>query len=146
MGLSRNSAGDDDRMGVENAEHMRPAVLVVDDEEDIRNMLRLTLTRAGYDVREAENGEIALERMQGELPDLILLDVLMPGMDGFTVCRQVRADERTAHIPILMLSARSDAGSRQEGIRAGATQYLTKPQPIDQLIRHVADALNSSPG
>lgn len=146
MGLSRNSVGEDDQMGDLNEEQSRPTILVVDDEEDIRNMLRLTLTRAGYDVREAEDGEIALERLQGDLPDLILLDVLMPGMDGFGVCREVRADSRTAPIPILMLSARSDSFSRQEGIRAGATQYLTKPQPIDQLLRHVADALNAPPG
>ena len=97
-------------------EQERAAVLVVDDEEEIRNVLRLMLTRAGYEVREAEDGETALDRIQDDAPDLILLDVLMPGMDGFEVCRRVRADSEAAHIPILMLSARTDTRSRQEGI------------------------------
>lgn len=125
-----------------NEEQERLAVLVVDDEEEIRTVLRLTLTRAGYDVREAEDGESALESIQDDLPGLILLDVLMPGMDGFEVCRRVRADSEIASIPILMLSAKTDSRSRQEGLLAGATKYLTKPQAPAQLIQHVTDALN----
>ena len=120
-------------------------ILIVDDEDEIRTVLRLTLTRAGYDVREAEDGESALESIQDNLPDLILLDVLMPGMDGFEVCRRIRGGTETAHIPILMLSAKTDTRSRQEGMRAGATKYLTKPIAPDQLIRHVADVLNNAP-
>lgn len=124
------------------AEQERLSILVVDDEEEIRSVLRLMLTRAGYDVREAEDGESALVAVQGKLPDLILLDVLMPGMDGFEVCRRVRAEAATSRIPILMLSAKTDARSREEGLRAGATAYLTKPFVPAELIRHVEAALD----
>ncbi len=119
----------------------RAAILVVDDEDDVRTVLRLMLTHAGYDVREAEDGEIALRRIEQEPPDLILLDVLMPGMDGFEVCRRVRENPQTANIPVIILSARKDSRSRQEGFRAGATKYLTKPLAPDQLIWHVSDTL-----
>jgi CheY-like chemotaxis protein len=126
----------------ENQERQnRFAILVVDDEEEIRTVMRLTLTLAGYEVREAEDGESALESVQINPPDLILLDVLMPGMDGFEVCRQVRADPATAHIPILILSARTDSLSREAGFRAGATKYLTKPISPPQLLRYIAEAL-----
>lgn len=133
----------DEEATISPEEEQRPlSILVVDDEEQMRTVLRLTLTRAGYDVREAEDGETALARLREALPDLILLDVLMPGMDGFEVCRQVRADERTADIPVVILSGKTAARYRQEGIDAGATLYLTKPQMPDQLVRHVADTLN----
>jgi DNA-binding response OmpR family regulator len=107
-------------------------------------LLRLMLTRAGYDVREAEDGKRALTSVEVEAPDLIILDVLMPGMNGFDVCRRVREDSKSAHIPILILSAKTDSRSKAEGLEAGATAYLTKPLAADQLIRHVADALDSS--
>jgi CheY-like chemotaxis protein len=120
----------------------RPVILVVDDEEEIRRVMRLTLTIAGYDVREAENGEKALESLRRNPPDLILLDVLMPGMDGFEVCRIVRADPATADIPILILSARTDTQSKEEGFRAGATKYLTKPISPPQLLHHIVEVLD----
>ena len=125
-------------------EQEQVVILVVDDEDEIRTVLRLMLTSAGYEVREAEDGESALESVHKDPPDLILLDVLMPRMDGFEVCRRVRADSETAHIPILILSAKTDSRSRQEGMLAGATEYLTKPQSAVQLIRHVADAIQGS--
>jgi CheY-like chemotaxis protein len=120
------------------------SILVVDDEEQVRTVWRLVLTRAGYNVREAEDGETALARLREEVPDLILLDVLMPGMDGIEVCRQVRADSRTAAIPILIVSGKTDPRSRQEGLDAGATLYLTKPQPPEQLLRRVAEVLGQA--
>jgi DNA-binding response OmpR family regulator len=119
-------------------------ILVVDDEDDIRAVVRLTLTRAGFEVREAADGESALSSVEEELPDLILLDVLMPGIDGFEVCRQLRADERTAELPILIYSAKSDAQSRQDGLDAGATDYLMKPLRPEHLIAHVRRALENS--
>jgi CheY-like chemotaxis protein len=82
--------------------------------------------------------------LQKNPPDLILLDVLMPGMDGFEVCRHVRADSETAHIPILILSARTDSQSREEGFRAGATKYLTKPISPPQLLHQIDEALNDA--
>jgi DNA-binding response OmpR family regulator len=142
MEVSQNNAvrrGEADEL---SEEPRRSVILVVDDEEQIRTVLRLILTRAGYEVREAEDGEIGLRRIQNDPPDLILLDVLMPGMDGFTVCRQVRAGSHTAHIPIFMLSAKTDPRSREEGIRAGASSYLTKPINFEQLLQNVAEALD----
>ena len=144
MGVTRSTLVNSDREDGLNIEQERVTILVVDDEEDIRAVLGLILTRAGYDVREAEDGESALVSVERDPPGLILLDVLMPGMDGFEVCRRVRTDPETAHIPILMLSAKTDSRSRQEGISAGATAYLTKPQAPAQLLRHVADALASA--
>jgi DNA-binding response OmpR family regulator len=144
MGLMHTTLEEENLTDAQQAASGRQCVLVVDDEEEIREVLRLTLTLAGYDVREAEDGKRALASVEVDPPDLIILDVLMPGMNGFDVCRQVRGDSHSAHIPILMLSARTDARSKAEGLRAGATAYLTKPLAAEQLIRHVADALDSS--
>ncbi len=117
-------------------------LLVVDDEAAIRTVLRLTLVRAGYDVTEAENGEDALSKVREEKPDLLLLDVMMPGMDGFAVCEQLRTDPETADLPIIMLSARTDAHSKRESKRVGATKYLTKPLSAEKLLFHVGEALS----
>jgi CheY-like chemotaxis protein len=95
-------------------------------------------------VTEAENGEDALSRVQEGRPDLILLDVMMPGMDGFAVCERLRQSPDTADLPIIMLSARSDSRSRQEGRRVGATKYLTKPLEANKLLRHVEEALEKA--
>lgn len=119
----------------------KPTLLVVDDEDEIRLVLRLVLVRAGYEVSEAENGEEALRKVQLERPDLIILDVMMPGMDGFAVCEEIRRQPDTADLPVIILSARSDSASRSRGMRAGATKYLTKPLAPDQLLFHVRDIL-----
>ena len=124
-------------------ERDRVVILVVDDEEEIRTVMRLSLTIAGYEVREAEDGQSALNALQKKLPDLILLDLLMPGIDGFEVCRHVRADSQTAHIPILILSARTDLRSREEALLAGATKYLTKPISPPQLLQQINEVLDS---
>jgi len=120
------------------------SVLVVDDEPMARTLLRLMLVRAGFEVSEAENGFDALEKVEGNLPDLILLDVMMPGMDGFTVCQKVRAREETADLPIIMLSAKTDSDSINRGLLVGATKYLTKPISPEELTKHVRSALNNS--
>ncbi|MDX1412565.1 MAG: response regulator [Candidatus Promineifilaceae bacterium] len=116
-------------------------ILVVDDEVAIRTMLRLTLVRAGYEVTEAENGEDALQKVSEDAPRLVLLDVMMPGMDGFAVCEQLRSDPQTADIPVIIFSAKTDARSKREGKRVGATKYLTKPLTPEQLLFHVEDVL-----
>lgn len=123
---------------------MSQSVLVVDDEPMARTLLRLMLVRAGFEVSEAENGFDALEKVEGNLPDLILLDVMMPGMDGFTVCQKVRAREETADLPIIMLSAKTDSDSINRGLLVGATKYLTKPISPEELTKHVRSALNNS--
>lgn len=120
------------------------SILIVDDEDMIRSLLRLTLVRAGYDVSEAENGREGLRIVREEEPDLVLLDVMMPGMDGFAVCEQIRQDPVVADIPVIMLSARKDPQSRRDSKRAGASNYLTKPWVPDELLWHVDQALKSA--
>ncbi len=120
------------------------SILVVDDEELIRSLLRLTLVRAGYDVIEAETGEEGITIVREQRVDLILLDVMMPGIDGFAVCEQIRQDPDMAHIPIIMLSARKDPQSRRESERVGATDYLTKPWATDVLLWRVDRALKNA--
>ncbi len=124
--------------------HAPRRVLVVDDEEDIRTVLRLVLTRAGYDVAEAEDGETALERIAEAAPDVVVLDVMMPGLGGYAVCQILREEPRTALLPVIMLSARTDTRSRQEGFNAGATRYLTKPLRVDELLRHLDEVLDTA--
>ncbi len=120
------------------------SILIVDDEDRIRQLLRLTLVRAGYDVVEAESGAEGVRIIQEQAPDLVFLDVMMPEMDGFATCRQIREDAHGNRIPIIMLSARKDARSRQQSRQAGANAYLTKPWNTDELLWHVEDKLRGS--
>ncbi|MBX3060169.1 MAG: response regulator [Anaerolineae bacterium] len=122
---------------------MTQSVLVVDDEPMARTLLRLMLIRAGFNVTEAEDGFDALDKVRKNRPDVILLDVMMPGMDGFAVCERLRNDVDTAALPIIMLSAKTDLGSINRGLRVGATVYLTKPISPEDLTRHVLEALEN---
>ncbi len=122
---------------------MTQSVLVVDDEPMARTLLRLMLVRAGFNVTEAEDGFDALDKVRKNRPDIILLDVMMPGMDGFAVCERLRNDMDTAALPIIMLSAKTDLGSINKGLRVGATVYLTKPISPEDLTRHVREALEN---
>ena len=128
------------------AESANPSVLVVDDEPTARTMLRLILVRAGFEVLEAQDGSEALDEVQRNVPDLMILDIMMPGIDGFEVCRILRNQDETADLPIIMLSARADAESVNRGLLLGATKYLTKPVMPDELTRHVREVLNVSDG
>jgi DNA-binding response OmpR family regulator len=120
------------------------SVLVVDDEPMARTLLRLMLVRAGFAVIEAENGFEALAKAQQQRPDIVLLDVMMPGMDGFTVCETLRQQSETADLPIIMLSAKTDLASVNKGIRLGATEYLTKPISPDELTQQVQNVLEQN--
>lgn len=124
---------------------MTQSVLVVDDEPMARTLLRLMLVRAGFNVSEAENGYDALEKVKLNVPDIILLDVMMPGMDGFEVCKTLRDVEATATLPIIMLSAKTDLDSINKGLRLGATKYLTKPISPEALTNHVKETLGAMP-
>jgi len=105
-------------------------------------MLRLILVRAGFEVREAKDGYQALEEVDRLMPDLMLLDIMMPGMDGFAVCEALRKDSKTASLPIIMLSARADPESIKTGLSLGASKYLTKPVTPDELTSQVREVLS----
>lgn len=120
------------------------SILVVDDEPMARTLLRLMLVRAGFLVTEAEDGYDALAKVERSKPDLVLLDVMMPGIDGFAVCESLRSEVETAQVPVIMLSAKTDLTSISKGLRVGATKYLTKPISPDELTRHVRDVLQSN--
>ncbi|MCC7261304.1 MAG: response regulator [Candidatus Latescibacteria bacterium] len=116
-------------------------VLVVDDERLNRTLLRSLLQAAGYQVTEAEDGEQALQQVGAEAPDVILLDVMMPGLDGYTVCRRIKEDQATAHLPILIVTALNDREARLEGIGAGANDFLTKPIDRQEVLLRVQNAV-----
>src|SRR6202042_2160698 len=116
-------------------------VLIVDDEEHNRTLLRDPLEARGYVVEEAENGTQALQRIAVRAPDVILLDLMMPKMDGFEVCRLLRRDPRTAHVPILMITALSERGDRLLGIQAGANDFLKKPNDLQDVMLRVGNAV-----
>lgn len=106
---------------------MRTRVLIVDDEPDLLELVRYNLTQAGYDVACVTSGEEALAHVRLHTPDLIVLDVLLPGADGLEVCKALRRNPQTAAIPIVMLTARSEDADIVAGLELGADDYLTKP-------------------
>ena len=118
----------------------RSLVLVVDDEEHNRILLCDSLEARGYDLVEAENGLLALEKVAARPPDVILLDAMMPKMDGFEVCRRLKKDPATAAIPILMVTALSERKERLMGIEAGANDFLCKPVDVQDLVLRVGNA------
>jgi two-component system response regulator MprA len=122
------------------------AVLLVDDDAPIRRMLERTLTAEGYDVVAAADGGAALAQVERSLPDLIVLDVTMPGMDGLAVTRRLRA--KGLAVPILLLTARDALAERVAGLDAGADDYLVKPFEVDELTARVRALLrrNQPPG
>ncbi len=105
----------------------RDRVLVVDDEEDILELVEYNLAREGYDVTCADTGEGALTIARSELPDLILLDLMLPGVGGLDVCRLLKSDQRTAQLRIIMLTAKSEEADVVTGLEMGADDYITKP-------------------
>jgi DNA-binding response OmpR family regulator len=111
----------------------QPLVLAADDDEDILDLVAFRLERSGYTVIVARDGEEALELAATELPDLAVLDVMMPKVDGFEVTRRLRADEATSRMPIILLTARSQDADVQQGFEAGADDYLRKPFSPDEL-------------
>ncbi len=118
-------------------------ILVVDDEKKNRVIMRDVLEVNGYHVIEAENGEQTLEKVMEEPPDVILLDVMMPGIDGFEICRRLKMDPKTAPIPILMVTALSDRSDRIKGIQSGANDFLSKPIDHHEVVLRVHNAVYS---
>jgi len=111
------------------------SVLIVEDEENLLDTLKLNLELEGYEVTTATNGAIALKKIEGEYFDLVLLDVMLPEVDGFDVCETIRL--KNIETPILMLSARAGSADRVSGLKRGADDYLTKPFHLEELLLRV---------
>ncbi|MBE2198514.1 MAG: response regulator [Anaerolinea sp.] len=122
---------------------MAQLVLIVDDESMTRDLLRMMLTPVGYEICEAEDGEEALQKIEATPPDIVLLDVMMPNMDGLTLCHHLRGHQATAQLPIIMLSAKTNFNSIEEGLNAGANKYLTKPIARKVLLATIQELLGS---
>jgi len=116
-------------------------VLVVEDDPNIRKILRIQLMKAEYDVTLAEDGEAALRILRDISPDLVLLDVMMPKMDGFAVCREIRADRRHAHLPIVFLTAKTGPQARVDGLIEGANDYISKPYTQNELLLRIKNLI-----
>ncbi len=117
-------------------------ILIVDDEVDLLETVRFPLEIEGYHVLVASNGEDALNQARKENPDMILLDLMLPKLDGYKVCRLLKFDERYKHIPILMLTAKTQEKDRVIGMETGADEYITKPFDMDYLMKKVKEYLN----
>ena len=119
----------------------QPIVLVIEDEDDVLDLVRLNLTRAGFLVRIERNGLAGLQAARREPPDVIVLDLMMPEMSGEEVCRELKNDEATADVPILMLTAKASSEERIAGLELGADDYLTKPFSPRELVLRVEAVL-----
>lgn len=119
-------------------------VLIVDDEEFVRQLIQIKLKFCGIETIEAGNGSEAIEKAVSEQPDLILLDVMMPKMNGFEACQRLKTNLKTAHIPIVMLTARGDPTAKERGENAGAIEYLTKPFSPQKLAEKIIEILGQS--
>jgi len=110
-------------------------VLIADDDPVILRLLEVNFSLEGFDVGTAERGEQVLEQVERERPDVIILDVMMPGMDGWEVCERLKSSPDTAEIPIIFLSARTHEHDRERGLELGVSAYVTKPFDPEELIR-----------
>jgi len=124
---------------------MKKFVLIVEDEEDIRELVSYHLLKEGYQVASVASGEEALTVAETQTPDLILLDVMLPGMDGLTVCQRLRASPKTADVAIMMLTAKSEEVDIVRGLNLGATDYVTKPFSPKVLLARVRAVLRRKP-
>lgn len=120
---------------------MSQQILVIEDEADIRELLRFNLEREGFTVFEAGDSTLGLTLARQHVPDLVLLDVMLPGVDGFEICRRLGAQAETAHIPILMLTARGEEVDRVVGLSLGADDYVVKPFSVRELMLRVKAVL-----
>jgi DNA-binding response OmpR family regulator len=125
---------------------MAASVLVVDDEPNIVLSLEFLMRQAGYEVRVARDGDAALAAIAQQAPDLVLLDLMMPGRDGYEVCQAIRADPRCAATKVVMLTARSREVEREKGLALGADDYVTKPFSTRDLVERVRQLLAARDG
>jgi len=123
-----------------------PRILIVDDEPNIVLALEMLMKREGYEIRTVGDGERAVEAAEVFRPDLILLDVMMPRMDGYEVCQRIRADPSLKDISIVMLTAKGRAVEREKGLALGADLYITKPFSTREVVLKVKEMLAAKPG
>jgi len=123
-----------------------PTILVIEDEPDIRKLVRYNLTQERYDVLEAEDGEQALKLLQRKRPNLIILDLMLPGMSGLEICKLLRESRDTAQLPILMLTAKAAEADKVVGLEVGADDYLAKPFSPREMVARVRAILRRVDG
>jgi len=116
-------------------------ILIVDDEPDLVETLKVRLGQENYECLAANDGHNGLELALTQKPDLVILDIMLPGIDGFEVCRRIKSDASTSHVPVLILTARADDASRLSGYESQADDYLTKPFSVRELVRRVRAVL-----
>ncbi len=119
-------------------------ILLIEDEKDILELIAFNLECSGYDVLKASNGEDGLKRAKKEFPDLVLLDLMLPGIDGFDVCRELKLDKNTRKIPVIMLTARGEDTDIVSGLELGAEDYITKPFSPKILVARIRTVLRRS--
>ena len=121
-----------------------PRILIIDDDPAIAELVAINLELAGYDVNRAEDGLKGQALAVQLQPDLVMLDLMLPKVDGFTVCQRIRRDERISDIPILMLTALGQTQDKVDGFNAGADDYLTKPFEVEEMLVRVRALLRRS--
>ena len=119
-------------------------LLIVEDDTDIANMLRIYFTGQGYDVDIASRGSDALDKTRQVMPHLIILDIMLPDIDGYEVCRRLRMNTRTSHIPVIFLTQKDERSDKLQGLELGADNYITKPFDIEELKLYVQNAIARS--
>ncbi|MEI8064169.1 MAG: response regulator transcription factor [Verrucomicrobiota bacterium] len=125
---------------------MPDTILIVDDEPDVVDLLVFNLQKAGFKTLTARDGNTALQKVRDELPALVILDLMMPGLDGTEVCRQLKADQKTSAIPVIMLTAKAEEVDRIVGLELGADDYITKPFSPRELALRVKSVLRRATG
>jgi two-component system alkaline phosphatase synthesis response regulator PhoP len=125
---------------------MAKKILVIEDDPATLRLVDYTLKQEGYDVITSTNGLDGLRKALSESPDLVILDVMLPGLDGFEICYRLRAEPSKAKLPILMFTAKAQEIDKDTGIRVGADDYLTKPSSPDVILSHVAKLLEKNNG
>jgi twitching motility two-component system response regulator PilG len=117
-------------------------VMIVEDEESLLKLESILLSAKGYKVTGVMDGRMALEEISTEMPDLVLLDIMLPSLDGFEVCRRIKENPETSTIPVVMLTARKNSQDRAHGLEAGADAYITKPFKSAQVLETIESLLN----
>jgi two-component system, OmpR family, alkaline phosphatase synthesis response regulator PhoP len=128
---------------VTNQESSRGRVLVVDDEPDLVRVLEFGLRASGYTVESASDGQEGLKKAREIKPDVILLDLMLPKLDGYKVCRLLKFDDRFKHIPIIILSARTQEGDQALALEMGANRFVTKPYDFSEILGYIETLLKS---